>query len=205
MRFLLLFTLSAASAFANYSSQISVLLGAGVKTVTIANSGVGGGPVTFNAAPSAGQRVRFTISPIYVPPPSGTTYSLCADPCSVSINRNWGQQYFWVEYTDNSGNPFHPPKLSFQAVPSYNANFCGGAGTLPMVELAVNTTAPLPMPREVIGQDCYVTRAQLPLLSGDASAGLRLWARIHAAMYNSTVKWDNKLSVQVNSGSWIDL
>ena len=79
---------------ANYPSQISRLLNVGATTVTILASGAGGAdPLILTLAPTGSQRVRVTLSPINVPPSSGSTYSACADPCSVSMNRSWGQQY----------------------------------------------------------------------------------------------------------------
>jgi hypothetical protein len=196
-----LICLATAICRANYPDQISVLLDVGATTLTVHNTGAGGSDVGLSFSPGVNQRVRFSLMRVYVPPPAGSTYTACANPCTVSLNRNWGQQYEFIEYVDNSGNPLSAPKKSAVA-PAYSAG-CSVGAVLPQVELPVITTSPLPMPIEVIGQDCYTTHVRLPLVNGHASTGLRLFARIHAPMYNSTLKFDGKVSVQVNSGAWL--
>lgn len=202
MKAILLSLLFSCVAAANYGNQVSVLLDVGATSLTITNTGSVGGTLGLTFSPPATRRVRFTISPIYVPPPSGTTYSTCADPCGVSTNRQWGQQYYWVEYVDSSGNSLSPRLIS-QAGAAYTTGSCGSIGTLPMVEPAVVTTAPFPMPIEVIGQDCYVTRGQLPLAGGHASTGIRWWIRVHSPGYKLKEKIDGKLDLKINSGAWL--
>jgi hypothetical protein len=202
-RFTLLFYLPAVCAFANYPSQISVLLDPGANTVIITGTGSVGSTESLTFSPGASERVRFTLSPMYIPPSDDTTYSTCADPCGVSMNRQWGQQYYWVEYVNAAGNQFSPRKKS-ESAGAYNTAACGGLGTLPMVEPAITTTSPLPMPREVIGQDCYVDGTQLPLRSGHASTSVQYWVEIHSPGYKTLAKYDHKVSLNVNNGSWID-
>jgi hypothetical protein len=112
MKLAALFCLFVLAAAANYPGQRSVLLDVGSSSITISNSGSAGGTVTQKSGSGANQRVRVTIANIDVPPPSDTSYSACADPCTVSINRNLGQQYYWSEIVDNSGNPLRPRRQS---------------------------------------------------------------------------------------------
>src|SRR5712691_6095476 len=186
----LLVIVLAVPAHANYPSQISRLLNVGATSVTVLDSGAGGAdPLILTLAPTGSQRVRVTLSPINVPPSSGSTYSACADPCSVSMNRSWGQQYYWIEYVDSSGNPLNPSRVSQR-------------NTLPMIEPASSAQGSWTLPLEVIGQDNYVRRVQFTVPNGSATTNLRLYARINN--HNcATEPYDQKISVQVNGGAMV--
>lgn len=190
-------------AFANNGQQVSVLLDAGVSTLSVLNTGNVGGMIGMSVSPGSFVRLGVTFTTIPVPPASGTTYAPCVSPCTASVNRQWGQQYYFIERLDINGDPFSPRQISTAGF-AYNTNACGSAGTLPMIEPAVTTTSPLPMPREVIGQDCFVDRARLTLQSPHASTGIRLFIRIHSPSYNVLApgRYDGKAEVQINSGAW---
>lgn len=202
MKALILAALLTIPAFANYPLQVSICLNAGATHATIRNTGSVGTDLVMGFNPPATRRVRLTVSPIFVPPASGTTYTDTADYGIVSINRQWGQQYYWVEYADSSCNPLSPRQLS-QPAGAYATNSIGGLGTLPMVEPSVTTTAPLPMPREIIGQDGYTECTQAPLESGHAYTSIRQWVRGYSFGYNSVARSDGKVGLKVNSGAWL--
>lgn len=187
----------------NHSQQVSVLLDAGIQTVTVHNFGTGGSDtVVALGATGATNRWRFTVTTIYKPPLTGDTYTPSSGAVTVNINRNWGQVYWFQQEVDGSGVAIAGKVIS-SAGGAYVTNACGGKDTLPQVEFSTITTAPLPMPIEALGQDCYVTRVQVPLVSGHASSSLRLYFRISNPAYTNAIRPDGKISFQVNSGSWL--
>lgn len=186
MRIALLVLMAVSAWAANPPNQIAVLLDANATTAVLTNSGSAGGTETFRFAPASGQKVRLVIIPINVPPTDATTYTACADPCGtggtvalMTADLGTGQFYRWGEYVDGSGNPLSPRKKISKLI-------------IPQHEIAVVTTSPLPMPREVIGQDKYATHVQLSQSIGTLANGTRLWLRINNPGYSG------KLSVQIN-------
>src|SRR5882672_2785499 len=74
---------------ANIPNQTSILLDVGATSLTLTNSGTGGADQTLRFGPSSNQRVRVLLSPgVDIPPKATTTYTACADPCSVALNQN---------------------------------------------------------------------------------------------------------------------
>src|SRR6202022_439254 len=80
-----------------YPLQQSYLLDAAATSITVHNSGSGGADQAINFVISGSQRIRLTASGVQIPPPSGTTFTACAAPCTLSINENWGDSYIWAE------------------------------------------------------------------------------------------------------------
>ncbi len=205
--------LLAIPAFANFPAQIAVKLAAGKFNYTLTNSGSSGGTYARVAGvPASWARIAVVATPgVFVPPTTSTTYTDCADPCGtggtaslMTLNMQWGKTYIWYVRLDSGGTPVSPFQYSAVGA-SYSAQSCDSVGGIAMVEPPVTTTSPLPMPREVIGQDCYVDLTQLSLLSGHASSGVQWWIRIHAPIYKTLAQADNKFSLKINSGSWINL
>lgn len=202
MKTLILLLAGVLPLLANHSQGSWVLLDAGATSVTIHNTGSGGTDYTHGVGLlGSGHRWRFIISAIYTIPKSTDTYTPCAAPCTININRNWGQQYYWTQEVDSSGNVISGKPIS-AASGAFAANYCGGIGTLPQVPFSTITTAPMPMPLEVIGQDCYVTTIQVPLENGHASTGLRYYQRTHNPSYTKNFRGDGKFSIQLNSRTW---
>jgi hypothetical protein len=169
---------------ANYPSQISKLLDVNASTLVIQNSGTGGSNIPQIFAPATGQRMRVTLTPINVEPPAGTTYTSCADPCTVSINRNWGQQHLFAEIVDGSGNSLGKPIAH---------------RILPQIELTASAPGAWTFPIEVIGQDRYVSRVQVTN-PGSVRTNLRMELWLHNAGC-SLPPYDTKVSIQVNGGA----
>lgn len=190
----------------NYESLNAVLLDSGENTVTIHDLGPGNSDyVKHLPTPSGSNRLRFAISPIVVPPDSGTTWTPCSSPCTINVHRDWGQQVYWTQTTNSGGTPIG---VMSSASSSYLANACGGVNTLPMVEPSPTTTSPFPLPLELIGQDCYTIPVQFPLvnLTGHTLTSLRLYIRCYNCGYNNTTRPDGKIEFQFNgTGSWIVL
>ncbi len=214
MKYILFFCCSI-SAFANVQNQISIKLDAGINTYRLINSGSAAG--TFDriaSVPASWARIGIVIAPgTNIPPTASTTYTTCADPCGQSstaslmtMNLQWGQTYIWLIRLDSDGT-VHSPFTMTQVASSYVTGSCGGLGTMAMVEPAITTTSPLPMPREVVGQDCFVDAARIALQSGHASTSVRYWLRVHNPTYNQLLpaRIDGKILLKVNSGSWISL
>lgn len=211
MRFLAALFLFSLSSFAgvvtNYSQMQVVLLDAGANSFTIRDS-VSGTDLPMTINPGTNRRLKLAISIVFAPPTASTVATPCNDPCVVTIRRADGIQYYWTANTDNAGanSTGWSANTSTYDRQSAGATPCTiGVGMLPMIEPAITTTAPLPMPREVIGQDCYVDRTQLPLTSPHASTGIKLFLRTHSIAYTTLGRIDGKVSVQVNSGNWITL
>jgi hypothetical protein len=182
---ILVFIITATIAFANYPSQVSKLLDVNATTLIIANSGTGGSNETQLFAPGSGQRMRVTATPVDVDPQAGSTYTSCADPCTATLNRNWGRQYLFAEIVDGSGNPLSPPKKAKRV--------------LAQVELTASAAGTWTLPIEVIGQDYYVTRRQITN-PGAVRTNLRLYMRVNNSRC-SIPPYDTKMSVQVNGGA----
>jgi len=213
MKTALLFLLAHIPLFAaNHGQEFAVRLDVGATHFTVNNSGPAGGAVERKVGvPAAWARAAVVVSTIFTPPTSAITLTTCADPCGVggtasltTLNMQWGQLYVWLIRLDSGGSIVSPFTVS-AAAGAYKTNTCDGFGTIPQIPFSTITTAPLPMPIEVIGQDCYVTRVQLPLISGHASTSLRLYIRIHNPGYTSAVRPDGKISFQIDGGSWIAL
>ncbi len=170
--------------FANYPSQQSVILDAGATRVILTDS-ASGTSQTLIYGPGSGHRLRLTFSPINVPPPSGTSYSACADPCAITMARNWGVQHQFEELTNNSGTPLN-------SVGPHHS-------TLPMIEPAADAAGAWTFPIEVIGQDYFVKRVQVTN-PGATVTGLRMYMRVNNSQCG-IVPHDSKISVQVNGGA----
>ncbi len=170
--------------FANYPSQQSVLLDVGATRVILTDS-VSGTSQTLIYGPGSGHRLRLTFSPINVPPPSGTSYSSCADPCTITMARNWGIQHQFEELTNNSGTPLN-------SVGPHHS-------TLPMIEPAADAAGAWTFPIEVIGQDYFVKRVQVTN-PGSVRTNLRLRMRLNHVGC-AIAPYDTKASVQVNGGA----
>ncbi len=120
----------------------------------------------------------------------------CSDPCSITINRNWGLYRYWYEEVDGAGNALVPAKLS-------------AANTLTMIEPPMATPGNWQMPIEVVGQDMYVTRQQFNVPSGARTTGLWLYLRVTNHTYNGLMPdpahtrlgFDTKMSVQLCKGT----
>lgn len=199
MRWLILLFASSLWA-ANYPSQQSMLLDVGATSVTLHDLGAAATDYTFPVPlPGGGQRIRLTVSPIKVSPPSGSTYTSCSNPCTKNIWRDWGDHYAWEEIVDGSGNPLSPPKLSSALrIPFAGVSSAAGTWTLPL---------------NVIGQDNFVRSVQFTLGAGTYTS-IRGYARINNHGYqgrgtghpgSTANKSDGKMSAQVNGGAWVDL
>ena len=183
--------------WANYPLQQSYLLDPGAASIVVHNSGAGGADQVVNFAPSGSQRIRFTASAVQIPPPAASTFSSCSNPCTLSLNENWGDSYIWAEYVDSSGNSFTPAK-TFGPLVIRQAMFpCASTWTLPI---------------EVIGQMNYTTCVQVTAPGGSATTNIRLYMRVHNPGYNmplvgtpSPSGYDGKISVRVNGGAWINV
>ncbi len=170
--------------FANYPSQQSVILDVGATQVILTDS-ASGTSQTLIYGPGSGHRLRLTFSPINVPPPSGTSYSACADPCTITMARNWGVQHQFEELTNNSGTPLN-------SVGPHHS-------TLPMIEPAADAAGAWTFPIEVIGQDYFVKRVQVTN-PGSTRTNLRLELRLNN-MHCGIPPYDTKASVQINGGA----
>ncbi len=186
MRKIALLLLTASACLANYPSQVSVLLAVGGKTVQITDDGPGGSTITESWGLSGSQRLRITFSPIDVPPPAGTVYTTCADPCPVNIHRDWGKQSVWVERVDSGGSPFNPPKISAREY-------------LPMVVPAPAAPGFWTFPIEVIGQNYYQEGVQW-VNPGTVRTNIRLRMTLNHVGC-SIAPYDTKASFQVNGGA----
>ncbi len=170
--------------FANYGTQQCELLDVGATQLVVNNSGSQGGSITRIFDLGGASRLRVCTSPINVPPNVGTTYTPCANPCSVSVNREWGVQWEWNQPTNSGGTP----------VGSMSAAFA-----LPMVEPTPAAPGTWTLPVEVIGQDYYVERVQTTN-PGAVVTNLRLYMRINNSQC-AIVPHDSKVSVQINGGA----
>lgn len=179
----------ASNLFGAYGNRTAVLLDVGATSLTLHNSGSGGSDLTVACAPGGSQRCRFAFSPGIDVPPSvaSISYSSCAAPCTVNINRNWGKQYAWEEITDNAGNPLSPAKTGFLA--------------FPQVLITPTSAGSWTYPIEVIGQEGYQAQRNVTV-SGSPPSGLRLYIRGYNFAYPNKTPSDGKCSVQVNSSAW---
>ena len=120
----------------------------------------------------------------------------CTDPCSVTVNRNFGLFRFWYEEVDGSGSSLSPPKFS-------------AGNPLPVIEPPMGAPGNWKMPIEVVGQDMYVVRNQFNVPVGAPTTGLWLYLRIVNHTYNnlmhspdgSHIGYDTKASVQICKGT----
>lgn len=197
---------------ANPAIYTAFRLDAGETSYTINNSGsVGTTPLQTFKLPSGWTQAGIVLTPgVYVPPTSTTTFTACAAPCGIgatvgatTINMQLGQSYRWLVKFDGSGNISSPFTVT-SVGGAYAANACNSTGTIPIIESTITTTSPLPMPREVVGQDCSIDRTRLTLQSPHASTGIRLFIRIHSPIYDALLpnRIDGKIEVQINSGVW---
>lgn len=215
MKTLIVIALLSSSVFsADFGAQKAFMLEAGKKSFTLNNSGPQGGTLSrVVGIPAAWDRVGVVVIPgIFVPPTPTTTFTDCTDPCGVSgtvsqttTNLQSGQSYIWNVRLNTDGTTYSPFTVSAVAG-AYSANQCGGVGTIPQIAFPVVTTSPLQMPIEVIGQDCYETAPyRFALKSGHASTSIRLFFRVYALVYNTTGRYDGKISIQINGGAWLPL
>lgn len=189
MRLAILALLALPLCAADYVSQTVLLLDAG-KGVTISNSGTGGAqPLTLSLATAAGNRIKWWGSLVNVP--NRGSQQSCADPCGITMNRTWGQQYYWFEEVDSAGNPLSPRKLS-------------SAQTTPMIQPACATSGSWTLPVEVIGQDNFVACVQASVSGSPPASGLVLEVRVNNHGMQR-VPYDGKMSVKINGGAWIAL
>lgn len=205
---LFLFSLSLPLLAANPANSTAVLLDSGVPCLTVHDSAGGTDyPACFSVTGT--NRVMAFFSPIFVPPNSSTTYTPCSNPCTVTFNRSWGWQYFWTGTANSGGTAIGSMSTNVSAYDRARngATPCApyAVGAFPQVEPAVITISPLPMPIEVVAQDCYATHFQLPLVSGHSFASHRAYVRVYSPGYNSNVRPDGKISLQFNGASWITL
>lgn len=188
-----LFLLVSSAAWANFPGQVARRLDVNATSMTVTNSGTGSHTETINFAVGSGERARVSISMNDVPPPAGTSYTDCADPCSVSINMNYGDVVVEKELLNSSGNPFTPPKKARHVIPQV------------MIPCVVAGSWKLPV--EVIGQTNYKTCVQFNATSPPTS-NLLLHLRLNNSGYQQLMRdsagyvdWSTKLAVQICQGS----
>lgn len=177
----------------DYVDGTTLLLN-GSNTVTITDSGAGAGMPITRAFPvhTPGNRIKVWFSTTLTPNKISAT--TCADPCTISMHRDWGWQYEWFEEVDPSGLSLNPVRDS-GATPRI----------IPLVEEPVHTVGNWTFPIEVIGQDAYTMHVQVNVPNGSVLTGLRLYFRCHSCGYRGQLPVDGKASVQINGGAWIGI
>src|SRR5262249_12902516 len=155
---LLLFFVCFGGLFAYNDGSVLVLL-TGAKTLTVNNSGSQGGTKIVAFPNNGNQKIKIWQSTAGFPEHGAE--SACADPCSISMNLEYGAVKYWYEMANSNGNPLSLRWLSSKLY-------------LPFVRQPCET-APFAVPVMIHGFENYEHCMSFNVPSGTPTSGLRLW------------------------------